>query len=156
MKKGFTLIELLVVMVVVGILVTIGLPKYRVAIEKGRGLEGFSNAGAISDALNAYYIRNYNSYAQNTQFSGRSAVDFAGMTAEQTKNKFFNASVAVNGDTATVTLARKAEDVATGRGYSIIFVNTGGEVSERYCTGYDKYCKALGATTVRSSGGWSF
>lgn len=29
MKKGFTLIELLIVMVIVGVLVTVSLPKYR-------------------------------------------------------------------------------------------------------------------------------
>jgi prepilin-type N-terminal cleavage/methylation domain-containing protein len=40
MKKGFTLIELLIVMVVVAVLVTVTAPKYKVAMEKGRGLEG--------------------------------------------------------------------------------------------------------------------
>ena len=62
MKKGFTLIELLIVMVVVTILVTVALPAYKTSMEKGRATEGIANAAAVSEAMNAFYIRNGNSY----------------------------------------------------------------------------------------------
>ena len=67
MKKGFTLIELLVIMVIVTILVTIALPKYKTAMEKGRALEGIANAASWSEAVNAYYVRNYNSYGCDSE-----------------------------------------------------------------------------------------
>ena len=58
MKKGFTLIELLIVMVIVGVLVTVSLPKYRASMERGRATEGINNVRAISDAVNAKYVMN--------------------------------------------------------------------------------------------------
>ena len=63
MKKGFTLIELLIVMVIVGVLVTVSLPKYRASMERGRATEGINNVRAISDAVNAKYVMNENSYS---------------------------------------------------------------------------------------------
>ena len=62
MKKGFTLIELLIVMVIVGTLVTLALPKYQAALERGRAQEGLANLKAASDLLNANYVLNGNSY----------------------------------------------------------------------------------------------
>ena len=62
MKKGFTLIELLIVMVIVGTLVTLALPKYQAALERGRAQEGLANLKAASDLINANYVLNGNSY----------------------------------------------------------------------------------------------
>ena len=67
MKKGFTLIELLIVMVILGILVTVALPKYRASLERGRAMEGITNLRAASDAMNAKYIMNENSYTNVTE-----------------------------------------------------------------------------------------
>ena len=91
MKKGFTLIELLVVMVVVTVLVTVALPKYKVAMEKGRGLEGFRNAAALSDGLNAFYVRQGNTYSD--AYSAVNAWDFAVDISGITDSKFFNCSL---------------------------------------------------------------
>lgn len=137
MKKGFTLIELLIVMVVVGVLVTVALPTYKTALEKGRGLEGVANAAAYSEAVNAYFVKNGNSYSGNLA----NFVRVAGIT--QTKN-FNSPSFTVNGSSVTVNVAR------TSGAYTIYFVNTDGEVTSRYCTGSGaaglRYCKSLGAT----------
>lgn len=137
MKKGFTLIELLIVMVVVGILVTVALPKYKTALEKGRGLEGVANAAAVSEAINAYYVKNGNSYGSAADV--RAFAEVAGIT--QTKN--FNAPV-LSGTTVKVQRS-------TGS-YTIVFENANGEVSSRYCTGNVKFCKALGASKNASGG----
>lgn len=132
-RGGFTLIELLIVMVVVGILVTVALPKYKAALEKGRGLEGVANASAVSEAVNAYYVKNDNSYSGDVA----DFAEVAGIT--QTKN--FNApTISLNGGVVTVRLARN-----TGS-YTIVFANSGGEVTSRSCEGNLRYCKALGAS----------
>ena len=56
MKKGFTLIELLIVMVIVGTLVTIALPKYQNALERGRALEGLRNVQYGAEYVNAKHM----------------------------------------------------------------------------------------------------
>ncbi|MBO4675377.1 MAG: prepilin-type N-terminal cleavage/methylation domain-containing protein [Elusimicrobiaceae bacterium] len=55
MKKGFTLIELLIVVVIVGTLMAVAVPKYRVALESGRSREGVVYMKALADDLNTYY-----------------------------------------------------------------------------------------------------
>ena len=150
MKKGFTLIELLVVMVVIGILVAVALPKYKTAMERGRGLEGMANAAAVSDALNAYYIRNYNSYGTDVN----NLKQYANKVNQETTNKFFSHPsdwISLSSGTATVKMTRNL----SSKSYTIVFVNTGGETTARYCTGYQRYCNALGAVNSYSSG-WSF
>lgn len=146
MKKGFTLVELLIVMVVVAVMVTLAVPKYKVAMEKGRSLEGLHNAAAISDALNAFYIQDGNTYHSNRL---QSAVDAAGTT----QSKHFVCSTSATSSTATVLCKRMSGSNIV---YTIGFTNTSGEINSRICSGHDKYCKALGATQAGNSGEWSF
>ncbi len=140
MKRGFTLIELLIVMVVVSILVTVALPAYKTSMEKGRALEAMANAAAVSEAMNAFYIRNGNSYG--TENALRNFVlgsDSDGGTAGITASKYFAApSISLSGSTATVKMTR------IGNGYSITFTNSDGRTTGRSCTGNTKYCKAIG------------
>lgn len=56
MKKGFTLIELLIVTVVVGTLMGIAVPKFSIALERGRSAEGFNFIQHVAGDLNAYYM----------------------------------------------------------------------------------------------------
>lgn len=55
MKQGFTLIELLVVVLILGVLTSIALPEYTLAVEKSRSAEAMTNGGAIMNAMKAYY-----------------------------------------------------------------------------------------------------
>ena len=56
MKKRFTLIELLIVMVIVGTLVTVALPKYQRALERGRALEGLRNVQYVAEYVAAKHM----------------------------------------------------------------------------------------------------
>ncbi len=51
MSKGFTLIELLMVVVIVGVLVLVAMPKYQIAVERGRALEGVSSVCWLTQYL---------------------------------------------------------------------------------------------------------
>ena len=54
-KKGFTLIELLVVVLIIGILATIALPQYRLAVTKTKIASMFPLMRAWKDAVDIYY-----------------------------------------------------------------------------------------------------
>ncbi len=60
MKKGFTLIEMLVVVLILGILASIALPQYEVAIEKSRVAEALVVLKTIVDAEQRYFQANPN------------------------------------------------------------------------------------------------
>lgn len=143
MKKGFTLIELIIVMVVVAVLVTIAVPKYKMAMERGRGLEGLANAQAWSDAANACYVKNYNSYGSDIFSCSESLANY-------TKNgNFGGPSISYSSDTGKVTVSFTRSTSASSWLYKISFLNEGGETTTRTCTASSasnlRYCKALGA-----------
>ncbi|MBR4682800.1 MAG: prepilin-type N-terminal cleavage/methylation domain-containing protein [Elusimicrobiaceae bacterium] len=58
--KGFTLIELLVVVLIIGILSSIALPQYRIAVEKAKYTKYIPWVNALADAQEIYYLANGN------------------------------------------------------------------------------------------------
>lgn len=137
MKKGFTLIELLIVMVVLGILVTIAMPKYRASLERGRAMEGITNLRAASDALNAKYIMNENVYT-DTGVVNASGTFIAGSLA---KSRSFSAPAI---SSLSNTQAR-VQVVREGNEYTLTAVNTNGELDQIICSGDTELCQAIGA-----------
>ena len=57
-NTGFTLIELLVVVLIIGILASVALPQYRVAVAKSRLSALIPNVRALKDGLEMYYLAN--------------------------------------------------------------------------------------------------
>ncbi len=161
MKKGFTLIELLVIMVIVTVLVTIAMPRYKTAMEKGRGLAGLANVAAVSDAANAYYIKNYNNYGSAQTLcayavGNDSCLDnTSGGVASLVQTEYFNVPT-ISVTNGIVTVQAQRQGLSTEKTYTLYATSSNGEVTERYCMGYGHYCNALGAGTVRAAGGWSF
>ena len=58
MKRGFTLIELLIVVLIIGILSSVALPQYRIAVEKARLAEALQLMGSIRNSVDAYILAN--------------------------------------------------------------------------------------------------
>ena len=88
---GFTLIELLVVVLIIGILAAVALPKYEIAVEKSRAVEGITLARNIALANQAYYMAN-GTWAEDIndldlEFPGEDSVGGETPTAnKETKN----------------------------------------------------------------------
>ncbi|MBI2069253.1 MAG: prepilin-type N-terminal cleavage/methylation domain-containing protein [Elusimicrobia bacterium] len=59
-QKGFTLIELLVVLIIIGVLASVGVPKYFRSVERSRASEAISMLSAIAQAQDRYRQRNGN------------------------------------------------------------------------------------------------
>lgn len=134
MKKGFTLIELLIVMVIVGVLVTVSLPKYRASMERGRATEGINNVRAISDAVNAKYVMNENSYS------------LAGLTDSNGNVTGVDMNKSVNFSTPKMTLSDSKVTVTTTRtgSYTLTATNQNGELISIECTGDAETCQNIG------------
>ncbi len=56
--QGFTLIELLVVVLIIGVLVSIALPQYQRAVEKGKTAQAIITVRALHDAGEIYHLAN--------------------------------------------------------------------------------------------------
>ena len=76
--SGFTLIELLVVVLIIGILSSIALPQYRIAVEKARMAEPLSMIGSLTKAIDVYLLANgmpnYSEDDGNVEFVGNSNI----------------------------------------------------------------------------------
>lgn len=152
------------VIVIVGLLVTVALPKYKMSLERGRGLEAFANATAWSDAVNAYYITNYNSY-YDSDGTAKKAFEYASSVAPKTEEKDFlqpdaynSPNFSLDDGVLTINIVRNLNDA--DKVYKISFVNKDGKIFSRQCLAAngstaEKYCHAMGAKDA-AKGGWTF
>lgn len=151
MKKGFTLIELLIVMVIVGILVTVALPKYYASMERGRSLEGITNLKAASEALNARYIMNGNQYTCNGVVTGTEFAVAGASTGNFTRSTHFG-SPQMSSCSFTNATVGPAEITITRLGpepYTLTAHNENGDLQYITCVGgtgaSERICEEVGA-----------
>ncbi|MGN0016430.1 MAG: type IV pilin protein [Candidatus Avelusimicrobium sp.] len=124
MKKGFTLIELLIVMVLVGVLVTVALPKYYSSMERGRAMEGINNLRAASDLVNSRYIMNDNSYPAASSYTSGGK-----LTGDFTKSVYFSTPMVTSSSAGTVEIIIVRE---SGE-YTLKATNSDGELKYMTC-----------------------
>ncbi len=98
MKKGFTLIELLIVMIIVSTLVTIALPKYQSALERGRALEGLRNVQYAAEYANAKHMACVATNDSNCGYN-----NFVLPNTDKIKNRFFTLSAPTEGGEVTAS-----------------------------------------------------
>ena len=142
MNKGFTLVELLIVIVIVGILVTVAMPKYQAAMERGRAQEGLANLQAASDIINTQYVLDGNSYVR-----GNSVRDdgFFITTDEMIRAKYFSSPqwLAVGDGSACPQKIRVVRQESGG--YVLSACNKDGELKYIECvSNVVKDCQEIG------------
>ncbi len=143
---GFTLIELLVVVLIIGILASVALPQYQVAVEKSRAVRGIALARALYDANQRYYLAT-GSYTSDVDLLD---VDFQYSTkSDQGSRVLYQTSVgsfAIYNNWQAISFGRK-------NNYTIDYYGTKG-ICYPHATGTlgEEVCKRIGKKTDRLSG----
>ena len=132
-KQGFTLIELLVVVLIIGILASIALPQYELAVEKSRAAEALTSLGTIKNSFESYYLS-----------FGAYPTDLSQLDVTVPDSKYFNYAVA----TISAAAYRKNGDYLLAYRYDALHLprlicRTDNSAKRDYA---EKICKALGAT----------
>jgi len=117
-------------MVIVGVLVSVAVPKYNASLERARALEGMLDLEKLSSEANAFYVINGNTYP--TDVESRVSKD------EISASTYFNApsfSLSNSNKTLTISISRKTD---SGYSYTLQIVNTEGNAANVTCpTGTD-------------------
>lgn len=111
MKKGFTLLELIIVVIILGILVSIAIPRFTGGTEKSRITEAISLLGSLRPANERYAAGNSGSYLVNGTCTG--------LDTTWTTLKNFGTPVCSDAANGVITMTR------TGGAYSIQINATG-------------------------------
>ena len=150
---GFTLIELLVVVLIIGILASVAIPQYEVAVKKSRLSAAIPLVKTLADAEEVYFI----AHGVYTQSISDLDVDMpAGCTpADRATDDGYvitpNGVIVdlLSGEKSTLLTVVEAElrDGNSSIKYRQYLQNSS-HPSERHCVGNEKVCKSMGGTLL--------
>lgn len=149
MKKGFTLIELLIVLVIVAVLVTVSVPKYKVAMEKTRGMEAVTNLKTLGDYLNARYVIQGNTYCP---VNGCGQLSSYTNDVDLLHSTYFNRP-SISGSPSANEVTMTTSRLAGGKSYTIALKVQNGNSMFMCCSGDTVSCKALGGESTSKCSG---
>lgn len=126
MKKGFTLLELMVVIIILGVLATLGVMQYQMAIEKSRGAEARQVIGQLRSQCAAIYMQD-----DETEFCtignlgmGDDDLDILIPNTVCAATHYFMYGVSVNADGATTTTFTATRCIAGGKNPNVTTAQT--------------------------------
>ncbi len=118
-QKGFTLVELAIVIVIIGVLASFGVPRFRDAVERSKAGEALNYLSAIRSAQERYHAR-----------EGTYAEDVTTLDVSIPSAKYFTVGTIAAGSTGdledswTLTLTREGASAGYGA-YTVVFTELG-------------------------------
>jgi len=118
-QKGFTLVELAIVIVIIGVLASFGVPRFRDAVERSKAGESMSYLSSVRAAQERYHAR-----------EGTYAADLADLDISIPAPKYFTVGTVAAGSTGdledswTLTLTREGASAGYGA-YTVTFTEQG-------------------------------
>ena len=118
-QKGFTLVELAIVIVIIGVLASFGVPRFRDAVERSKAGESMNYLSAVRAAQERYHAR-----------EGTYAADLGDLDISIPAPKYFTVGTVAAGGTGdledswTLTLTREGASAGYGA-YTVTFTEQG-------------------------------
>ncbi len=118
-QKGFTLVELAIVIVIIGVLASFGVPRFRDAVERSKAGEAMNYLSAVRASQERYHAR-----------EGTYAADLADLDISIPSPKYFSVGTIAAGSTGdledswTLTLTRQGASAGYGP-YTVTFTEQG-------------------------------
>lgn len=128
-NHAFSMLEIIVVIVMIGIMLTVALPKYNRAVEKSRQAEALANLAAIRGAQMRYYAQ-----------TGSWAQGFASLDAEEPLDpqQYFSYYIVYPpaGDPLTVASAVRNNEKNCCFGAYTVYAASSGKISKASAAGF--------------------
>ena len=154
---GFTLIELLVVVLIIGILASVAIPQYEVAVKKSRLSAALPLVKTLADAEEVYFIAHgvYTAKISNLDVDMPAGCTLAGISTDD--------GYVITPNGVIVDLLSGIADVGAGSGSAVVdaylrdrnssiryrqYLQHSSLPSERHCVGNEKVCKSMGGTLL--------